>query len=75
MVCDYFGEAAGPVCRARAESGLVVPTITEETRYCLTNRFCECVHWQNRNDSTQGSGIWWRKNRRGSGGSPRAAGA
>ena len=46
MVCDYFGEASGPVCRARSEKGLVIPTIMEETRFCLTDRFRDCVHWQ-----------------------------
>jgi hypothetical protein len=51
MVCDYFGEASGPVCRARADKGLVMPTIMEEIRYCLTARFRDCIHWQERSGS------------------------
>lgn len=47
MVCDYLGEASGPVCRARADKGIIIPTIMEETRYCLTERFRDCQHWQN----------------------------
>jgi hypothetical protein len=48
MVCDYFAEASGPVCRARTQREIVVPTIMEEIRFCLTNKFRDCVHWQER---------------------------
>ena len=48
MVCDYFCEATAPICRARGERKIVVPTILEEVHFCLTDKFRECVHWQSR---------------------------
>ena len=52
MVCDYFCEATGPVCRARGDRKIVVPTILEEVHFCLTDKFRECVHWQMRHRPT-----------------------
>jgi hypothetical protein len=48
MVCEYFGEVTAPVCRARRGTDLVIPTIIEEVRYCLTERYKDCVHWRER---------------------------
>jgi hypothetical protein len=48
MVCDFFCEATGPVCRARGDRKIVVPTILEEVHFCLTDKFRDCVHWQKR---------------------------
>jgi hypothetical protein len=55
MACEYLGDVPNPVCRARRECGLVVPTIIEETRYCLTRRFRECVHWKRRSEGARGT--------------------
>lgn len=70
MVCDYLDEGPGPVCRARREREIVVPTIMEEVRYCLTDRFCECVHWRRRLEAAPAEARRARAGRAGTGRGP-----
>ena len=59
MVCEYFGEVTAPVCRARRGTDLVIPTIVEEVRYCLTEKYRDCVHWRekrNQRDAVRAEG-------------------